>query len=100
MILEEYRPCLYDRVTAPGTGARWSLHWRMEAFSDCTLLGRQKEEKAGEESGGMEHIYDAGRDPAQTLVPNRAPTPAVTAIASAPQKVTRIAPHTTLAPPT
>jgi mannan endo-1,4-beta-mannosidase len=33
-------------------------------------------------------------------VPNSAPTPAVTAIARAPQKVTRIAPVATLAPPT
>jgi mannan endo-1,4-beta-mannosidase len=36
----------------------------------------------------------------QTAVPNSAPTPAVTAIASAPQNVTRIAPAATLAPPT
>lgn len=36
----------------------------------------------------------------QTTVPNSAPTPAVTAIASAPQNVTRIAPAVTPAPPT
>ena len=35
-----------------------------------------------------------------TAVPNSAPTPAVTAIARAPQKVTRIAPAVTPAPPT
>src|ERR1700686_3859907 len=36
---------------------------------------------------------------AHTTVPNKAPTPAVSPIASAPQKVTRIAPTATPAPP-
>lgn len=41
----------------------------------------------------------ASGDPAHTTVPNNAPMPAVTAMASAPQNVTRIAPTATPAPP-
>ena len=38
-------------------------------------------------------------DPAHATVPNSAPTPAVSAMASGPQNVTRIAPTVTPAPP-
>ena len=38
-------------------------------------------------------------EPVQRILPTKAPTPAVTAIASAPQKAARIIPAATFAPP-
>src|SRR5271169_6742333 len=43
--------------------------------------------------------HDCPRGSVYIIVPNTAPTPAVTPIANAPQNVTRIAPTVTFAPP-
>src|ERR1700722_17625627 len=52
-------------------------------------------------SRALQHQLQAHcpRGSVHTIVPNTAPTPAVTPIANAPQNVTRIAPTVTFAPP-
>jgi hypothetical protein len=49
--------------------------------------------------GEPKQMHSAWHGAAHTTVPNKAPTPAVNPIASAPQKVTRIAPTAAPAPP-
>src|ERR1019366_6704178 len=65
------------------------------------LLQDQREIPSGRRSWNptLQRTKGGAPGPAHATVPNSDPTPAVSAMASAPQNVTRIAPIVTLAPP-
>jgi CRP-like cAMP-binding protein len=68
---------------------------------ECYAVVKKEYDRLLPETGAIPDLrLTAAALPDQTTAPNNAPTPAVTAIASAPQKQTRHAPARTLAPPT
>jgi len=119
MLLEEYGISVEGRGGLSSAGERDDIYraWlrsvlEQDGAGDLAWMLASTDDETGERYPDYDHFtfYRDADVPSirahalemtfHTATPNSAPTPAVTAIASAPQNVTRIAPAVTPAPPT
>ncbi len=94
---EDHRPLWGESNVSDVRSIRSWLHGDGKKLS---RRPRKQLDRRGHKHGQtLEFLECDSRKPRQTAVPNNAPTPAVSPIASAPQKVTRTAALMTGAPP-